>query len=94
MLIETAADFRRALDAPDEFVRERVSPVLVQGLDHYCAKYRLFPVSAVGVRLRHGVVEPAVFSDERLQPRICPGGRPFNLRAPFAWLLNELTHLS
>ena len=94
ILIDTPADFRRALDTPDEFVRERVPRVLVRALDHYCEKYRLFPVSAVGVRLQHGVIEPAMFIDEGLQPRICPGSRPFNLMAPFAWLLNELTGVS
>jgi len=93
-LIENPADFRRAIEAPDEFVRDRVPHVLVRALDHYCERYRLFPVSAVGVRLRHGVVEPAMFIDEALQPRICPGSRPFNLMSPFAWLLNELTGVS
>jgi len=93
-LIDTPADYRRAIETPDEFVRDRVPHVLVRALDHYCERYRLFPVSAVGIRLRHGVVEPAMFVDEALQPRICPGSRPFNLMAPFAWLLNELTGVS
>jgi GTPase SAR1 family protein len=94
VLIETAADFRRALETPDEFVRERVPAVLLHALDRFCTHYRLFPVSAAGVRLRHGVVEPVVFLDEDLKPRVCPGGQAFNLMAPFAWLLQELTGLS
>ncbi|HEX9984999.1 MAG TPA: hypothetical protein VGF69_17185 [Thermoanaerobaculia bacterium] len=94
ILIETAADFRQALDSPDAFVRQRVAPVLVRALDRYCANYRLFPISAAGIRLRHGIVEPAVFIDEALEPRICPGGTAFNLMAPFSWLLDELTVLS
>lgn len=92
IFIESPADFRRALDSPDEFVRERVPPNLLRALERYCANYRLFPVSAAGVRLQHGVIEPAVFFDEALEPRLCPGGRPFNLMAPFTWLLNELTN--
>jgi hypothetical protein len=94
VLIDTPADFRRALDRPDEFVRERVSRVLVRALDRYCDNYRLFPISAVGIRLQHGVIEPAMFIDEGLQPRICPGSRPFNLMAPFTWLLNQLAEVA
>ena len=91
-LIETPADYRRAIEAPDEFVRERkhVSRALVRAFDRYCTNYRLFPVSAAGVRLRHGVIEPAVFIDERLESRICPEGRPLNLMAPFSWILGQL----
>lgn len=94
VLIETAVDFRRALETPDEFVRERVPAVLLHALDRFAINYRLFPVSAAGVRLRHGVVEPIVFLDEDLKPRVCPGGQAFNLMAPFSWLLQELTGLS
>jgi hypothetical protein len=94
LLIEHPADFRRALETPDEFVRDRVASVLVTALDRYCSNYRLFPFSAAGVRLRQGMIEPAVFLDETLQPRICPGGRPFNLMAPFSWLLAQLTEAS
>ncbi|HEX6161178.1 MAG TPA: hypothetical protein VF111_13480, partial [Thermoanaerobaculia bacterium] len=91
MLIESPSDFRRAVDDADAFVRDRVSPALIQPLDRYCANYRLFPVSAAGVRLRHGVVEPAVFIDDSFEPRICPGGMTFNVMAPFSWLLDQLT---
>ncbi|MDQ3280768.1 MAG: hypothetical protein M3Q69_05080 [Acidobacteriota bacterium] len=91
VLIETAEDFLSARDTPDLFVRQRVPPAMIDALDRFCSNYRLFPVSAAGVRLRHGVVEPAVFFDEQLQPRICPGGRAFNLMTPFSWLLDRLT---
>ncbi|HEV7766152.1 MAG TPA: hypothetical protein VGQ76_14200 [Thermoanaerobaculia bacterium] len=91
VLIETPSDFRRALADPDTFVRERMSRALVRPLDHYCTNYRLFPVSAAGIRLRHGIIEPAVFYDEAFEPRICPGGQPFNLMAPFTWILNQVT---
>lgn len=90
VLIRTAADYRSALDAPDEFVRHHTPPFLLRALERFCSNYRLFPVSAAGVRLRHGVIEPAVFFDEALQARICPDGRTFNLMAPFSWLLDEL----
>ncbi len=93
-LIQRPRDFTRALESPDEFVRERVAPVLVSALDRYCGNYRLFPISAAGVRLRHGVIEPAVFIDENFSSRICPGGSSFNLMAPFSWLLNQLTRLA
>ncbi len=94
LLIEQPDDFRKALECPDEFVRERVSPVLVNAIDRLCSNYRFFPLSAAGVRLRLGIIEPVVFIDEALEPRICPGGVPFNLMAPFTWLLNQLTGVS
>jgi hypothetical protein len=94
VLIKTPEDFYRARKWPDEFVREHMDSRLVRPLDRLCSNYRLFAVSAAGVRLCHGVVEPVVFIDENLEPRICPGGRPFNLMAPFSWVLNQLTGLS
>lgn len=89
LLIETAADFRQAVEHPDRFVRERM-PGIIGTLDRFCENYQLFPVSSAGVRLRQGIIEPAVFFDERLEARLCPGGRPFNLMAPFSWLLKKL----
>ncbi len=89
VLIETIEDFRSAQDDPDRFVRRHDSMGLVKALDRFCSNYRLFPVSAAGVRVRHGSVEPVVFYDETLRPRLCPGGRPLNVMAPFAWLLDQ-----
>ena len=53
-------------------------------------QHKLFPVSAAGVRLRYGSIEPVVFYDENLTPRLSPGGESFNLMAPFAWLLDQV----
>jgi hypothetical protein len=90
VLIRTPQDLRRAVDQPDEFVRERMPAALVRPLDRLCSNYRLFPVSAAGVRTRYGIIEPAVFVDEACEPRISPGGAAFNLMAPFTWILGEL----
>jgi hypothetical protein len=94
VLIESIDDFRSAQDDPDGFVRRHDRMGLVRALDRFCSNYRLFPVSAAGVRVRHGVVEPVVFYDETLRPRLCPGGRPLNVMAPFAWLLDQATSRS
>ena len=94
VLIETIDDFRSAQNDPDGFVRRHDRMGLVRALDRFCSNYRLFPVSAAGVRVRHGVVEPVVFYDETLRPRLCPGGRPLNVMAPFAWLLDQATSRS
>ena len=91
LLLRTSADLERARVEPDAFVRERVGASLLRALDRFCSDYRLFPVSAAGVRTRFGVIEPLVFFDEQLDPRICPeDGRPFNLMAPFTWLFDRL----
>ncbi|HEV7506935.1 MAG TPA: hypothetical protein VGS07_18740 [Thermoanaerobaculia bacterium] len=90
LLIRRPEDSLRARREPDAFVRERMVPELAGWIDQYCAKYRLFPVSAAGIRVRRGVVEPVVFYDEGLQLRIGQGGEPFNLLEPFLWIFNQL----
>jgi hypothetical protein len=94
VLIDTAKDLQRAIDAPHDFVRERLALALVRPLDRYCTNYRLFPVSAAGTRLRRGLIEPTVFLDEGFVSRICPGSRPFNLMAPFSWILSQVSGAS
>jgi len=94
MLIESPQDLRRAQKEPDAFVREHDHMGLVRTLDRYFNNYRLFPVSAAGVRQRRGVVEPLVFYDEKLAPRICPvrdSSELLNVMAPFTWLLDKVT---
>ena len=93
-MIKTPQDLRRALHSPDEFVRDHMDPRLMSSLDRLCSNYRLFPVSAAGVRLGHGAIEPVVFIDESLRARLCPGGRPFNLMAPFSWVLDQLMEIA
>ncbi|HEX6863287.1 MAG TPA: hypothetical protein VF414_10755, partial [Thermoanaerobaculia bacterium] len=94
LLIETIEDLRSAREDPDGFVRRHDRMGLVRALDRLCDNYRLFPVSAAGLRVRHGVIEPVVFYDEGLRPRLCPGGLPLNVRTPFAWLLDQVTNRS
>jgi len=91
--IETPSDLRRAHEHPEEFVREHVEADLDKALADFCKNYRLFPVSAIGVRLQHGVVQPLVFFDEMLTPRVRSNhnSQAINLMEPFAWLLGELT---
>ena len=91
VLIETPEDLRRAREDPDGFVRDHDEVGLIRALERFCNNYRLFPVSSAGVRLRWGAIEPVVFYDERLAPRLRPGGELLNLMAPFNWLLEQLT---
>lgn len=91
LLLESAADYRRACAEPDGFVRGQDRWNLAPLLDKFCAHYRFFPVSAVGVDLRYGVVEPVIFYDEALNPRVKTKGQPFNLMEPFTWLIEQLT---
>jgi hypothetical protein len=95
LLIDSVADLEWARREPDAFVRARVGESVLRALEQYCPCHRLFPISASGVRLRHGVVEPVVFYDETLATRICPqGGESLHLMAPFSWLLAEVSKAS
>lgn len=89
-LVERPVDYMRACQAPDAFVRDNDRWGLVPLLDKFCANYRLFPLSAVGVHLRHGVIESNTFYDENFNLRLKAPTRPFNLMAPFTWLVGQL----
>jgi hypothetical protein len=91
VLIESPEDLRRAQEDPQGFVREHDRMGLRRALDRFCSNYRLFPVSAAGVRLHRGLVDFRVFYDEKLAPRICAGSQPLNLMQPFSWLLDQVT---
>ncbi len=93
LLIQTTEDARFASSEPDAFVRQRVraAPILIEALKRFSKNFRLFPVSAIGLRLQHGAVEPTVFYDECFDLRLRSQSRPFNLIAPFAWVLDQVT---
>ena len=90
-LLGWASDYRRACLEPDAFVREADRWDLSPLLEKFCANYRFFPVSAVGVDLCHGVLEANTFYDENYNLRIKTKGKPFNLMNPFTWLIGQLT---
>ena len=89
-LIQTPNDLQRATEKPREFVLEKITGEILLWLDRFCSNYELFPISSVGVRLRHGVVEPVVFYDESLMLRMGSDGSPINLLRPFAWLFDRI----
>ncbi len=89
-LIDSPADYRRACQAPDAFVRENDHWDITPLLERFCANYHFFPVSSVGVGLHHGVIEANTFYDESFNLRIKTKGKPFNLMIPFAWLIGQL----
>lgn len=89
--IATAEALRSAVEDPDGFVRARVEHDILTSLDHHFGNYRLFPVSAAGVQVAHGAVNPAVFFDEDLNPRLVGiGPRPLHLLDPLTWVLDQL----
>ncbi|WP_020502754.1 TRAFAC clade GTPase domain-containing protein [Lamprocystis purpurea] len=88
-LIATPEDYRMALREPAEFAAAHLDARLLNYLESRFARFALFPVSAAGVRMQHGAIEPVFFYDEALRPRI-NSGPPFNLMAPIDWLIREL----
>ncbi|MFH1468444.1 MAG: hypothetical protein ABIO70_28905 [Pseudomonadota bacterium] len=95
-IMESADDVRRACSAEERgafvasWLQRHGHQGVIDQLEKYHGCYQLFPVSSVGVLLRHGVVEPAVFYDEQLLPRIIPHGQAMNIMAPFDWIFAEL----
>jgi hypothetical protein len=89
-LIRTPADLAMAVEEPRQFVLDRIDNDLLRWVDRFCSNYELFPISSVGVRVRHGVVDPVVFCDERLTLRVGGEGKPINLIAPIAWLFERI----
>ncbi|WP_295442644.1 hypothetical protein [uncultured Thiodictyon sp.] len=88
-LIETPDDYRLALTEPAGFAAAHVDQRLLNYLETRFERFALFPVSAAGVRMQYGAIEPVVFYDEWLRPRInC--GQPFNLLAPIDWLIRQV----
>lgn len=90
VLLRTAEDVKEAVEEPDRFVRRRIPASVVNYLERYLQDFQLFPISAAGVRVSHGVVDHVVFFDETFTPRLEPGGTPINLISPFSWLLDKL----
>jgi hypothetical protein len=89
LLVRTPGDAQRARDTPDAFVRERLDRRVVDCVEEHCRNAQFFPVSSVGLRVRHGGVEPVLFLDEELSPRIGHFEEPINLIQPFEWLFRE-----
>lgn len=94
LLIRTAADYRQAREQPDAFVRRHLEASLLSSLSRYCARYRLFPVSAVGLDLGWGVMRPRLLLDEQGRARPVPGGATLHLLAPFVWAFETLRELA
>lgn len=95
-LLSSPADLRRARspEGASAFVEDWILAQRAQRLmlkvEKHCANPRLFPVSAVGVQLHHGALEPVVFYDESLVPRVIPGATSINLIEPFLWVYEEV----
>jgi len=97
LLIKKPEDYKLvtslAQEVQHEFVKEYLldkDERLANTIERYSQNYRFFPVSAAGIRYQYGSLEPVVFYDESLKPRICSEDNPLNLLAPFFWVLDEI----
>jgi len=88
--IHTVADFYLARDRPEVFLREHIGKTISDAIAHYFSNPKLFAVSAAGLCITHGVVQPSVFCDENFDLRIRSNGLPMNLLEPLVWILNEI----
>ena len=89
-LVRTPQELREAIEEPERFVLRRFPADLETWVRKYCTDPKFFPVSAVGVKLRYGVVEPMIMRDVTLTMRKGVGGKPINLMAPFDWIITRL----
>lgn len=88
--IHTVEAFRQARDTPEVFLRDLIGQTITDTIAHYFSNARLFALSAAGLCITHGAVQPSVFYDENFEPRISSLGRPMNLLEPLVWILDEL----
>ncbi len=89
-LIHDVETLHLAEHDPEAFVTTRVDGRLRRLVANFCANAKFFPVSTVGVRVRHGTVSPAVIADEAMTLRPALGVRPINLTEPFDWIISQV----
>lgn len=89
-LIHDMHDYQRAMRQPRTLLLEHIGGKIAEALEHYFSNYRVFALSAAGLRIVHGTVQPSVFYDETLKLRVNADARPVNLLDPLLWLLEEL----
>jgi hypothetical protein len=89
-LIHDMDDYHHALQQPEALLLEHIGGKIKEALDHYFSNYRVFALSAAGLRIVHGTVQPSVFYDETLKLRVNADAQPMNLLEPLLWLLDEL----
>lgn len=83
----------RDKDAGGEFVEDWVRTHLRDThvrLSRLLSNKRYFPLSAAGIRINHGVVEPTVFHDEHLRPRVRFGSESLSLLRPLEWIFDQV----
>lgn len=83
-------DLQRMLAQPDKLLDELIGPYVAQAVRHYWEQYRVFPLSAAGLRITYGAVAPSSFYDESLSLRINPAAKPVNLLEPLLWAYQVL----
>lgn len=88
--IKSTSDLKRIQEKPEEFVQDRLSDELRRRIRQFHSNVKFFPVSAVGLRVRHGCIQKSVFYDERLLPRVTTQGTPLNIVEPFIWIFEQL----
>ena len=89
-LIHSLEDYHLAHENPKEFLGDVISPGLCDAIDAHFSRYQYFALSAAGLRIVHGTIEPGVIYDENLNPRPNPLAEPINLLEPLVWLLEEI----
>ncbi len=88
--VHDVSSYRRVSTDAEDLLRNRIGKPICEALRHHFDNYKVFAISAAGLRLRHGAVEPGVFYDESLSLRINFEAEPINLLEPLLWLLKQL----
>jgi hypothetical protein len=89
-LVGSAEAYRIALQTPEMLPGIALATSVREALVHYFETWRVFALSAAGLRRRHGAVEPGVFYDESFKLRINADAEPLNLLEPLLWLLEHV----
>ena len=88
--VRDLVDLDRMLADPDALLERLIGKAIADALRRDWQRYRVFPLSAAGLRLFHGAVEPSAFYDESLSLRINPQATPIHLLDPLLWVMETI----
>jgi len=90
--IDTVEALQAAIKEPHQFIKNKLDKKdkILERINLHFTNYKLFPVSAAGLKIQYGTVLHTAFFNEEFTACICPQGDSINLLEPFIWIIEQL----